>query len=157
MYSVFQLLSLTFKNIEVPRYITEKMSKGNGYGQHFLFPNIFGFSEYDKKDKKNIKKIHQQFRNWMTKTITDPCWLRIDRGNDLKTMIKTIAKIPRGYKEMENFTSNKEEDAEEFMIFLLDLHPWESFMSLHSIKQVLFGANKSIDYLQNVGEEPVVE
>ena len=93
----------------------------------------------------------------MTKTITDPFWQRIDRLNALKTMIKNIAKIPRGYKETENFTANKEEDAAEFMIFLLDLHLWETFMSLHSIKQVLVGANKSIDYLQNVGEEPVVE
>ena len=61
------------------------MSNVNGYPQMrnesgnnhlFQFPNIFYYSELEEKHKKNIEKFQQQYRDWMTKTITDPCWQR---------------------------------------------------------------------------------
>ena len=166
MYSCFQLLSLTFKNIETPRIKEEQMSNVNGYpqmrnesgnNQLFQFPNIFYYSELEEKHKKNIEKFQQQYRDWMTKTITDPCWQRKDRQNDLITMIKTIKRIPRGCLDNTHFDPNQEEDPTEFMPFLLDMHPWEAFMCFNYSKMVLVGANESIDYVRNVAEFPWVE
>ena len=70
----------------------------------------------------------------MTKAITDPFWKRIDRLNALKTMIRTITKITKEYQTKDYFRANLEEDAAEFMCFLLNHHPWEAFMSILSIK-----------------------
>ena len=70
-------------------------------------------------------------------------------------MIRTITKITKEYQTKDYFRANLEEDAAEFMCFLLNHHPWEAFMSVHNTIQVLVGANKSIDYLKNVGE-PIV-
>ena len=76
-----------------PRVLTEKMIKSLDYGDFFHYPNIGDFDRFYEKDEKFFYLFQKQFKVWITKTLTDPCWPRADRERDLSHMIKTIEKF----------------------------------------------------------------
>ena len=52
-------------------------------------------------------------------------------------MIRTISKIPKDYTTKEYFLDTLQEDAVEFMDFLLKYNPWEPFMTVHETRRFL--------------------
>ena len=158
MNSCFQILSYSFQNLTSPRALTNPLIKKLNY-RNFNYPDVVSFDKFSKEDTRNVRSFQKEFREWFSNTLSEPIvWQRVDRGNDLQTMIRTISKVPKNFKSKERFQDSVQEDAVEFMDFLLKYNPWESLMTVHEIKQFLVKATidtTSFEYIKDV-DDPYV-
>ena len=124
MNSCFQLLSYSFQNLTSPRGLTKPLIKKLNYGK-FNYPDVVSFDKFSKEHTNYVRAFQKEFRKWFSNTLCESIvWQRVDRGNDLQTMIRTISKVPKNFKSKERFQDSVQEDAVEFMDFLLKYNPW---------------------------------
>ena len=149
MNCCFQLLSYSFEGISAPEEITEQRK------------NIYKLKpeEYSDEIQSHISNFQDQYRDWFHKTFTQPTWKRQDRINALSSIVNIIQSIPKGLGTesiKEAYYPTSQEDAVEFIQFLLEHNPWDDLCTVHVLNQYTFYEDGSYTYICECDNDPVI-
>ena len=149
MNCCFQLLSYSFKGISAPEEITEQRKN-----KYKLKPE-----EYSDEIQSHISNFQDQYRDWFHKTFTQPTWKRQDRINALSSIVNIIQSIPKGLGTesiKEAYYPTSQEDAVEFIQFLLEHNPWDDLCTVHVLNQFTFFKDGTCNYICECDNDPVI-
>ena len=91
--------------------------------------------------------------------MTQPTWSRKDRVDALTSIISIIQSIPKGLGTeaiKEAYLPTSQEDAVEFIQFLLGNNPWDDLCTVHVLNQFTLSKDGRWKYICECDVDPVI-
>ena len=149
MNACFQLLSYSFKGISAPEEITDQRKEKYKLQSE----------KFSDEIQSHISNFQAQYRDWFYKTLTHPTWKRQDRIDALSSIINIIQSIPKGLGTQtikEAYHPTSQEDAVEFIQFLLEHNPWDDLCTVHVSNQFTFFKDGRCKHIYERDKDPII-